>query len=210
MTDWIQQLRAAEQHLQNADPILSQLILQYGTCTIIPHSDYYQQLVKAIIGQQLSVKAAHTIYSRFIDLFGGVMPTPEQIMQTSVEDLRAIGCSYSKAAYIQDLALHITDGRLELEHLPNYSNQQIIEQLVAVKGIGEWSAHMFMMFSLGRLDVLPTGDLGIQKGMMQLFSLPALPTPSEMHTIARNRSWSPYESIASWYIWRSLDNAPSS
>lgn len=209
MHSWKQTVDAAEAQLRAADPILAELIAQHGPCAITPHTDYYQQLVRAIIGQQLSVKAAATIYSRFLELFNGVMPTPQQILEISVEDLRAIGCSYSKAAYIQDLALHVEDGRLQLERLANLPNDVIIEQLVAVKGIGEWSAHMFMMFGLGRLDILPTGDLGIRKGMMQLFDLPALPAPSDMHAIALSRGWTPYQTIASWYIWRSLDNAPS-
>lgn len=209
MSNWREILSAAENKLSAADPILAALIIQHGPCQLLPHTDYYRQLVRSIIGQQLSVKAAATIYQRFIDLSHGSMPTPEQILETDVEALRQIGCSYSKANYIKDLAQHILDGRLDLDHIATLPNPTIIEQLVSVKGIGEWSAHMFMMFSLGRLDILPTGDLGIRKAMMQLYDLPNLPQPAAMHELALTRGWTPYQSVASWYLWRSLDNEPT-
>jgi DNA-3-methyladenine glycosylase II len=209
MNNWLEALTLAEHHLKKADPVLAQLIEQHGPCQLKPHTDYYRQLVRSIIGQQLSVKAASTIYQRFLDLFGGSMPTPEEIMLADTEILRKIGCSYSKASYIKDLAQHIIDGTLDLDHIATLPNPIVIEQLVAVKGIGEWSAHMFMMFSLGRLDILPTGDLGIRKAMMILYDLPALPTPAAMHELALTHGWAPYQSIASWYLWRSLDNEPA-
>lgn len=206
-TKWKASIRLAQQHLAQNDPILASVIARHGDCQITPHTDYYRQLVRAIIGQQLSVKAASTIYQRFIDLFGGSMPTPEQILVIDTESLRQIGCSYSKAAYIKDLAQHILTGTLDLTHIVTLPNDTVIEQLVAVKGIGEWSAHMFMIFSLGRLDILPTGDLGVRKAMMQLYDLPELPKPAKMHEIALTHGWTPYQSIASWYMWQSLDNA---
>lgn len=207
-SEWKVELQKAQQHLSNADPIIAGLIARHGNCTLAPHTDYYGQLIRAIIGQQLSVKAAATIHGRFLDLFSGGLPTPEQILQTDSEALRQIGCSYSKAAYIKDLAEHVMDGRLDLAHIATLPNEIVIEQLVAVKGIGEWSAHMFMMFSLGRLDILPTGDLGIRKAMMQLYGMPALPLPAEMLELALEQGWAPYYSVASWYLWRSLDNEP--
>lgn len=208
-TDWQTTLRNAEDALSRADPVIASLITMHGPCQLSPHTDYYQQLVRSIIGQQLSVKAAATIYNRFLGLFNGSMPTPEQIITTSTEDLRAIGCSYQKASYIHDLAQHILDGQLDLAHIATLPNEEVIRQLVAVKGIGEWSAHMFMMFSLGRLDILPTGDLGIRKAMMIQYELSDLPKPAEMLELALNHGWSPHQSVASWYLWRSLDNEPT-
>lgn len=209
MSSWEETLRKAESSLSSSDAVLAALISRHGPCQLLPHTDYYRQLVRSIIGQQLSVKAAATIYQRFLDLFGGAMPTPKQILATNTESLRQIGCSYPKASYIKDLAQHVTDGRLDLDHIATLPNPTVIEQLVAVKGIGEWSAHMFMMFSLGRLDILPTGDLGIRKAMMILYELPDLPHPTAMHELALTHGWTPYQSVASWYLWRSLDNEPS-
>lgn len=205
--NWNQQLRAAEQALGQADPIIGNLIDRYGNCKLSPHADYYGELVGAIIGQQLSEKAGATIYKRFLTLFDGKLPTPEQIRDVDTEAIRSIGCSYSKAGYMKDLAAHIIDGRLDLAHIATLPNDEVIRQLVAVKGIGEWSAHMFMMFSLGRLDIMPTGDLGIRKAMMQLYRLPELPKPQIMYETALTHGWAPYQSVACWYLWQSLDNA---
>jgi DNA-3-methyladenine glycosylase II len=206
MTEWHTKLQKAQAHLTLHDPILAELIARFGDCKLKPHTDYYGELVSAIIGQQLSEKAGATIYKRFLTLFDGKLPTPEQILATHTEAIRGIGCSYSKAGYMKDLAQHIIDGRLDLADIATLPNNIVIEQLVAVKGIGEWSAHMFMMFSLGRLDILPTGDLGIRKAVMNLYGLPGLPKPPVMHEIALTHGWTPYQSVASWYLWKSLDN----
>jgi DNA-3-methyladenine glycosylase II len=207
-TSWENQLRIAQDHLTEADPILTELIVRFGNCTLAPHTDYYGELVSAIIGQQLSEKAGATIYKRFLTLFDDKLPTPEQILATDTEAIRGIGCSYSKAGYMKDLAQHIIDGRLDLAHIATLPNDVVIKQLVEVKGIGEWSAHMFMMFCLGRLDILPTGDLGVRKAMMNLYGLSELPKPAVMHEIALTHGWTPYQSVASWYMWQSLDNQP--
>lgn len=204
--DWSANLQTAQQHLTAADPLIAGLITRFGNCQISPHTNYYGELVGAIIGQQLSEKAGATIYNRFLTLFDGKLPTPEQIIDVDTEAVRAIGCSYSKVGYMKDLAQHIVDGRLDLEHIATLPDDVVIEQLVAVKGIGEWSAQMFMMFSLGRLNVLPTGDLGIRKAMMQLYGLAELPKPTLMQEIALKNGWPPYQSVASWYLWQSLDN----
>jgi DNA-3-methyladenine glycosylase II len=196
----------AQKHLASNDVVLAALIARYGDCTIKPHKDYYPELVSSIISQQLSVKAASTIYNRFLELCGGKLPTPEFLLTVPAESLRQIGCSYAKASYIHDLAQHIIDGRLDLDHISTLPNEEVIKQLVAVKGIGEWSAHMFMIFSLGRLDILPTGDLGVRKAVQQQYCLAELSTPAEMKEIAAKNNWAPYESVASWYLWRSLDN----
>jgi DNA-3-methyladenine glycosylase II len=124
------------------------------------------------------------------------------------QKLRDIGLSWAKVKYVKDLAQHVLDGRLDLNHLATMPNEQIIEQLTAVKGIGEWSAHMFMIFGLGRLDVLPTGDLGVRKAVMNLYGLKQLPDPARMITVANKNHWHPYESVAAWYLWQSLDNNP--
>lgn len=204
--NWAQKLAKAQLHLATADPLFAELVAKYGNCKIMPHTDYYGELVGAIIGQQLSEKAGATIYKRFLTLFDGKLPSPEQIISTDTEAIRGIGCSYSKAGYMKDLAQHIIDGRLDLKHIATLPNETVIEQLVAVKGIGEWSAHMFMIFSLGRMDILPTGDLGIRKAMMLNYGLDELPKPAKMLEISLLNSWAPYQSIASWYLWQSLDN----
>jgi len=206
MIPFIKQLEAAMAHLSAHDDILKHVISKYGPCTITPHSNYYEELVSSIISQQLSVKAAGTIWKRFIALYDNKTPTPEQIMKTDIESIRAVGASYAKANYIKDLAFHILDGKLDLDHIATLENDTIIEQLTAVKGIGEWSAHMFMIFSLGRLNILPWGDLGVRKSMQQLYELPNLPNKTQMIAVAKANNWGPYESVASWYLWKNLDN----
>jgi DNA-3-methyladenine glycosylase II len=198
----------AARYLSEHDPRLATVIERAGLCTIEPHHDYYRALGESIIGQQLSVKAAATIKQRFRDLFGGTFPTPEAILQKSIEELRTAGLSASKAGYIQDLAQHILDGRIDFSDINSLSNQEIITKLTDVKGIGEWTVHMFLMFCVGRSDVLATGDLGIRSGIRALYSLDALPSPQEVIGIAEVNHWHPYESIACWYIWHSLDNKP--
>ena len=205
---WDAEIQEAERYLAGKDPIIGALVDRFGHCKLVPHTDYYGELVSAIIGQQLSKKAGATIYKRFLTLFDGKLPTPEQIIVTDTEAIRGIGCSYSKAGYMKDLAQHIIDGRLDLAHIATLPNDVVIEQLVAVKGIGEWSAHMFMMFCLGRLNILPTGDLGIRKGMVLNYGLDELPKPTVMHELALKNGWAPYQSVASWYLWQSLDNQP--
>jgi DNA-3-methyladenine glycosylase II len=209
MTEIFQeQLRAAALHLAKADPILATVIESSPLPDFVPHTDYYRALVNSIIGQQLSVKAAATIKQRFVDLFDGTFPLPEQIVAKDIEELRSVGLSRPKANYIQDLARHILGGSVRFDTLDQLSNDEIITELTAVKGIGEWTVHMFLLFCMGRTNVLPTGDLGIKSGMRKLYGLKELPTPEEVREVAKRGGWHPYESIASWYIWRSLDNAP--
>lgn len=202
------QLRAAEKHLARNDKRLAVIIKRQGPCNLKPHSDHYGELISSIVGQQLSVRAAATIWRRVLELFGGQMPLPKQIKAADPEALRACGISYAKINYMKDLAQHILDGRLDMTHITTLPNEELIEQLTAVKGIGEWSAHMFMIFSLGRLDILPVGDLGIRKAAMSLYGLAELPGRTELNELAHKNSWHPYESIASWYLWQQLDNAP--
>lgn len=197
--------RAARQ-LSQHDPVLAPVIKHAGLCTIRPHKDYYGELVDSIIGQQLSVKAAATITKRFKDLFDGKLPSPDQILMTEHESLRSAGLSNAKAKYVRDLAQHIVDGELELEKFDNLSNEEIISELVAVKGIGEWTAHMFMMFAMGRLNILAVGDLGIKAGIKKLYGLDHLPDANEITKIADKNNWHPYESVACWYVWQAKDN----
>jgi DNA-3-methyladenine glycosylase II len=198
----------AEKHLAASDPIMAVLIQQRGPFQIELRTDYYFALISSIIGQQLSVKSAAAIKKRFVELFDGRLPNPEEILQTDIETLRGIGFSRPKATYIQSLAEHILSGALELDKLPQLSNEEIIKELVAVKGIGEWTAHMFLIFALGRLDVLPVGDLGVRMGVQKLYGFEKLPMPTEVEEVALKHNWHPYESVAAWYVWRSLDNEP--
>lgn len=202
------ELQRAADHLAWHDPVLAPIIKRAGVCTIRPHRNYYWELIDSIISQQLSVKAAATIERRFRELFADDFPEPRAILATTIEDLRGVGLSRAKAAYIRDLAQHIVDGELKFDHFDDLDNQEIIKELVAVKGIGEWTAHMFLMFCMGRLDVLATGDLGIRNGVRTLYDLAALPSPAEITGIAEANHWHPYETVACWYIWRSLDNTP--
>lgn len=201
------QLAAA--HLQAADPVMARLVAAHGVFTPLPHTDYYWELVDSIISQQLSVKAARTIEGRFLALFGGNVPAAAELLGKTVDELRAVGLSRAKANYVLDLARHVADGKLQLEKLPELTNEEIMKELVAVKGIGEWTAHMFLIFALGRLDILPVGDLGIRAGVQKLYDFPALPSPAQVRELAQKNGWHPYESVASWYVWQSFDNTPT-
>lgn len=198
----------AASHLTVHDPQLAPVIKQHGLCTIRPHTDYYQDLVESIIGQQLSVRAAATIVKRFKVLFGDQLPAPEALLAVPTEQLRSAGLSNQKTNYVRDLALHIMDGTLAFDHLDTLSNDEIIKELTAVKGIGEWTVHMFLMFCMGRLDIIAHGDLGIRNGIKKLYQLDHLPAPQEVRDIAERYHWQPYASIACWYIWQALDNKP--
>jgi len=203
------ELRKAAEHLSKHDRALAPVIVAHGPAKLEPHKDYYQELVDSIISQQLSVHAARAIEQRFRDLFGGHFPTPTEILTVDAETLRGIGFSYAKGRYVLDLAQHIVDGKVKFDHLDTLSNDAIIAELTQVKGIGEWTVHMFLMFCMGRLDVLPVGDLGIRNGIRKLYGFEDAPTPDQIREIAAKNSWHPYESVASWYVWQSLDNAPA-
>jgi DNA-3-methyladenine glycosylase II len=202
-------LQLAAEHLAKNDPVIAKLIKLYGPCTIKPHRNYYQELVDSIISQQLSVKAARTIEKRFCELFGSSdFPSPESIVKKSTDELRSAGLSRAKAAYVIDLAHHVLNGQLKFDTIDSLSNEEVINELTAVKGIGEWTAHMFMIFCMGRLNILPVGDLGIKNGVTKLYGLKKLATPDDIQKIAQQNNWQPYESVASWYVWRSLENLP--
>ena len=198
----------AAKHLSKHDPHLAVVIAQIGPCTIQPRGNYYQDLAGSIIGQQLSVKAAASIRERFRGLFGGSFPTPEEILTKNTDELRSVGFSRAKANYVLDLAQHVVDGKVKFDHLPALSNDEIVAELTDIKGVGEWTVHMFLMFSMGRLDVLAHGDLGIRNGIMKLYGFDHAPSPQQVKDIAEKYHWAPYQSIACWYVWQSLDNEP--
>lgn len=200
--------REAAGHLAANDSVLRPIIERTGPATFRPHRDYYWELVDSIISQQLSVKAARSIETRFQELFGTTVPSPEQILQKDVEELRAVGISRPKANYIRDLARHIADGKINFAAFDKLSDDEVMRELIDVKGIGEWTVHMFLMFCMGRLRVLPVGDLGIRNSMHALYGFTSRPTADEIKKIAQKYRWAPYESIASWYIWQNLGTTP--
>jgi len=203
-------LQIAADYLAKTDPQLAPIIARAGTPSIVPNKQYYQALVESIISQQLSVKAAATIQKRFLDLFPGEdFPTPGMILEKDIEELRSVGLSRQKGTYIQDLAVKVLEETVRFNHLDALSNEDVIAELTKIKGVGVWTVHMFLMFCMGRLDVLPNGDLGIKNGMYALYNLKEKPTPDEMTALAKKNKWHPYETVASWYIWHSLDNKPA-
>lgn len=189
-------------HLTVADVRLAAIIKSVGAYEIKLRKDPFQSLVEAIIYQQLAGSAADAIYSRFVKIYGR-FPRPAQLLATKDFKLRDAGLSARKIEYLKDLASRVSDGRLKLTLLPKLPDEQVIEQLVQVKGIGRWTAEMFLIFCLGRQDVLPVGDLGLRKAMQKAYLLGELPSPATMSDIAQ--VWKPYCSIATWYLWKSLE-----
>lgn len=201
-------LQTAADHLLANDSVLSPIIERVGLATFEPHTDYYSALVNSIIGQQVSVQSAAAVKRRLQELFNGHYPTPDEILATDEETLRSVGLSRQKQSYIRDLAQHIVDSKVTFDRIATQSNDEIIAELTDVKGIGVWTAHMFLMFAVGRLDVLPIGDLGVRNGIRELYGFEQTPTPAEVTEIALKHGWHPYESVASWYVWRSFDDNP--
>ncbi len=199
-------------HLRAADPVLRSVIDSVGAGGLGDRrgarpADHYGALVRSIVGQQLSTTAARAIFGRLVDRFGGRTPTPAEVLADDPGELRvAAGLSHAKVSYLRSLAEHVTDGSLDLEALDELPDDDVIANLVAVKGIGPWSAHMFLMFHLGRPDVLAVGDLGIRRAMMVHYGLPALPAAAEMELIAQ--PWRPQRTLACLFLWRSLDAVP--
>jgi DNA-3-methyladenine glycosylase II len=172
-----------------------------------PRTDVYAALVRAIVGQQLSTHAARAIYERLLARFDGKPPTPQQILDDDPDALRvAAGLSHAKVSYLRSLAEHVAAGELRIDRLTELSDEDAIAELVAVKGIGEWSAHIFLMFTLGRPDVLAVGDLGIRRAAQRAYELPALPSAAELTELAE--PWRPYRTAACLVLWHSLMKAP--
>ena len=192
-------------HLRKVDPVMADVIDRVGRCTLSPRTEWthFDALVRSIVFQQLSGKAATTIHGRVIELIGFGAEAPQKIVSTSHERLRAAGLSNQKANYVRNLAEHVLDGSLPVESLHELNDEEIIAALTQVKGIGKWSAQMFLMFRLGRPDVLPDLDLGIQKGIQKAYRMRKLPTPQQV--LKRGEKWAPYRTVASWYMWRILE-----
>jgi len=197
--------RKAVAHLRNVDPVLRKVIDKIGPYTGRPNGNgtHFDAVARSIVFQQLSGKAAGTIHGRFQGLYGGRTPRPEELAATSDEQLRSIGLSRQKSAYLKDLGARVASGQLPVETLHELTDEEIITALTQVKGIGRWTAQMFLMFRLGRLDVLPDLDLGVQKGMQKAYRLRKLPTPDRVKKIGDR--WAPYRSVGAWYMWRLLD-----
>jgi DNA-3-methyladenine glycosylase II len=191
-------------YLRSVDGKLAVVIERHGSPTIEPTRDAVRSLARSIVYQQLSGKAAETIWGRFVALYPGKrFPRPAAILATPDAALRAAGLSGAKAAALKDLARHVVERRLVPARLPKASDEEVAAMLLPVRGIGPWSVDMFLMFALGRLDVLPVGDLGIRKGMQQHFGLRKLPDAARMTRLAA--PWRPYRSVAAWYMWRLLE-----
>ncbi|HZA06892.1 MAG TPA: DNA-3-methyladenine glycosylase [Nitrososphaeraceae archaeon] len=193
-------------YLSQSDPCLGEVIRTVGKYSIKIHNDPFQSLVKSIIYQQLAGRVAGVIYGRFIKYYNDSPPLPEQILSTPDSVLKSlIGLSTKKVQYIKDLSARVTERKLDLVMLSEMKDDEIIVQLMQVKGIGRWTAEMFLIFCLGRLDVLPVTDLGVRKAMQKIYSLPNLPKQSEM--LAISQPWKPYRSVATWYLWKSMFNS---
>jgi DNA-3-methyladenine glycosylase II len=186
------------------DKRLAAIIDIAGTCNLLPKKDYYHAILRAITGQQLSTTVARVIIQRFMEYYK-FKPLPEKILATPDETLRGLGLSFAKIKYIKDLSTKIISGEIHFRGLHKKSDELIIEELTRVKGIGTWTVHMFLMFTLGRLNVLPVNDLGIRKAIMNLYGLKKLPDEKKIISISKKNGWNPYNSIASWYLWRSID-----
>jgi DNA-3-methyladenine glycosylase II len=196
-------MQDALSHLSSADARLADVIRSVGRYAIKTGGEPFQSLVEAIMYQQLAGSAADAIHSRFMELYGGRFPAPARLLSTPEERLRSAGLSGRKVKYIMDLAGRVDRGQLDLEGLAAMEDEQVVERLTEVKGIGRWTAEMFLMFCLGRPDVLPVGDLGLRRAMQKTYMLRVLPLPEKMEKIAL--PWRPYRSVATWYMWKSLE-----
>jgi DNA-3-methyladenine glycosylase II len=196
--------RAAVRHLRRADPRLAEIMTRVGPCRFAPQAEgtHFDALVRSIIYQQLSGSAAATIHGRVIAAFNGA-PDPESLLKSEDELLRACGVSRQKIGYLRDLAAAAIDGRVPVSALHELGDEEVISALTSVKGVGRWTAHMFLMFRLGRPDVLPELDLGVRKAMMRIYRLRKMPSTERVHQIGA--PWAPYRTVASWYLWRSLE-----
>lgn len=183
------------------DPILSKIIDNVGDFTLRKRNHHFAVLVESIVSQQLATKAADAIFQRFKGLYPK-FPTADEILSTRKDILRLVGLSSMKIEYLKDLALHVKEGRLKMRILQKMDDQKVIDYLTQVRGIGRWTAEMFLIFSLGRQDVFPVADLGLRKGVQVAFSLDDLPKPKEAEELGER--WRPYRSIATWYLWKSL------
>ncbi len=196
---------AAHRHLRKIDKVLARLIDQVGPFTPRDPADPYEAIIRSIMYQQLAGPAAATILNRLLALYGsdGRYPTPAELLATSDNDFRSAGVSRQKTGYLRELAHHLAEGRLDLATLPDASDGAVIERLTSVRGVGVWTAQMFLMFQLGRLDILPVSDLGVRRGMQAAYGLDEPPSLEEATEIGA--PWAPYRSVGSWYMWQAID-----
>ena len=194
---------AALDHLKRSDPVLAAIIGAVGPFAMTYREPTFETLARAIVFQQLNGSAARTIWQRLVDAAGGEPLTPDTLLRLRTPSLRRVGLSQAKATYVRELARHVVAGTLDFAALPELPDDEVIAALTQVKGVGEWTAHMFLIFALRRPDVLPVGDYGVRAAVKKLYRKRALPTPRDMEK--RARKWRPYCSVASWYLWRSLD-----
>ena len=199
--------RKALAHLRTADPVMADVITRVGRCAYVVHPEgtHFHAVCRSIIYQQLSGSAAATIHGRVRALFGGRDPAPAELAVTPDEALRSVGLSRQKLRYLKDLATHAGDGSLPIETLHTLPDDEVISSLTRVRGVGTWTAQMFLMFRLGRPDVLPVLDLGIRKAVQRAYRMRKLPPPERVAKVGAR--WAPYRTVASWYLWRSLDSA---
>ena len=198
-----QEIERGLRHLRRADPVMRTLIQKAGPYTLKPRRDRFHALVSSIISQQISGSAARSIRQRLFDHAAPEKLSPGNLCRLTPDALRRLGVSPQKASYLLDLANRVVSGELRLETMGRRTDEEVIEELITVKGIGVWTAQMFLMFSLGRLDVFPHDDLGVRTAIRNLYELEELPDKATSHRIAE--PWRPYASIASWYCWRSLE-----
>jgi DNA-3-methyladenine glycosylase II len=207
-----QGLSEADQHLRSVDHVMRRIIDERGP--IDPDADRrgsrpdpYEALARAIIGQQLSTKAARSIWERLVEILGGTFPEPSGLLAVDAEAIRGAGLSRSKVNFLRDLAERVEDGRLDLERLIELPDEDVVATLTEIKGVGPWTAEMFLIFHLGRPDVMSAGDLGIRRAVQIEYGLDELPGPTDLERIAE--PWRPHRTLACLYLWRSLDNAPA-
>lgn len=202
MNEFSEELLArAVRTLTRRDPNLRPIARKWGAPTFRPHANYFDTLVDAIISQQISRAAAVSVQGRLRDAFGGTLGAAP--MAIAADDVyRSAGISPQKLSYLRSLAVNVDNGSLVLEQLRGLGDDEVVAELTAVRGLGVWTAQMFLIFSLGRLDILPTGDLGVRKGTQIAYGLNELPTPRQVEAIALERAWAPFRSVASWYMWR--------
>jgi DNA-3-methyladenine glycosylase II len=195
-------MRQAITHLKKSDPVLRAIIERIGPCRMEFGPPEFHSLAEAIVYQQLNGKAAVTIFNRFAALAGEPI-TPAGLLKLTDEQLRSVGLSKQKASYLRDMAERATNGQLDFSKLHELSDEEVIKHLTQVKGVGVWTAQMFLMFTLKRPNVLPTGDFGVQMAIKKHYNKRRLPKPAQMERLAK--AWEPYRSIACWYLWKSMD-----
>jgi DNA-3-methyladenine glycosylase II len=191
-------------HLYKNDIRLAKIIDKSDPCAIIPRKKYFDALLRSIIQQQLSIPSASAIHRKFFNHFEN-KPLPDKILDATLDTLRSLGLSNAKANYVKDLSEKVLTKKITFKGFKKKSDEEVIELLTQVKGIGLWTAHMFLIFTLGRLNVLPIGDLGLKRAMMNVYGLKKMPDERKILNISKANRWAPYNSIASWYLWKSLE-----